>query len=138
MSFVKHYNRELNKKRKKRKKRKIGLVFRNPPEIPCLVSKPPKPEVLAGGCGGHQDSQGMQAAQAALTGLEGGIENRCSQGSKDDESIKPGTREGTAVRFQGTGVGFKQGVTPAPHIRARQPWVSSAYGHVGEFCHNIL
>lgn len=66
----------------------------------------------------------MQAAQAALTGLEGGIENRCSQGSKDDESIKPGTREGTAVRFwgTGTGVGFNQGVTPAPHIRARLPW----------------
>lgn len=64
--------------------------------------------LVAEGWGGHQDSQGMQAAQATLTGLEGGIENRCSQGSKDDESIKPGTREGTAVRFWETGVGFKE------------------------------
>lgn len=47
-------------------------------------------------------------------------------------------REGTAVRFWGTGVQFKQGVTPAPHIRARQPWVSSDYGHMGDLWHNIL
>lgn len=26
-----------------------GLVLRNPPEIPCLVTKPLKPEVLAEG-----------------------------------------------------------------------------------------
>lgn len=43
----------------------------------------------------------MQAAQAALTRFQGGIEYRCSQGSNDDEGIKPSMRKGSAVRFVG-------------------------------------
>lgn len=82
--------------------RKKNLALRNPIGIPLSCQKASQDQ----DDGKRQlktteSPRCMQAAQAALTRFQGGIEYRCSQGSKDDEGIKPSMREGSAVRFVG-------------------------------------
>lgn len=89
-----------------------GLVLRNPIGIALSCQKASQDQDY----GKRQlktteSPRCMQAAQAALTRFQGGIEYRCSQGSKDDEGIKPSIREGSAVRF----VGNTEWVLRLPH-----------------------